>query len=129
MTIYTHNNINYNLTESLRNNFKSLLNYFSVLSPKKLCGFLKENENMFIVLEEIKPILEKYFPHKSYLIKIIEDPEFNNDTKLIVYIKLDYSKEDLDEVLNKLNKVNAEIRPVKRKSNNLNNFLVDVECL
>lgn len=109
--------------------FRSLLDYYDVSSRNKLYGFLIKNEDMFVLLEDIKPILEKFFLNKKFVIKIIEDPEINNDIRLVVYIQLNYSEEDLDEVLNKLNRINSKIRPIKRRLNLLNNFLVDVVCL
>lgn len=110
-------------------NIKKLVDFYSVEDLFSLKEFLKSNEDMFILLNEIKPILKEFFPFENYILRIVEDPEFIENIKLMLVIKVDYSKEPIKSILNKLNKVNSKFRPIKRRYTNLNNIIIDVESL
>lgn len=90
--------------------------------------FLKENDNIFSIIDDIKIILNKYFNEELFVFRIIHDPEME-ESLLNIIVKVDYNKNNMDNLLNKLDKVNSEIRPLKRKHNLIGAFLIDVECL
>jgi hypothetical protein len=110
------------------NKFKNLMNYFIIKDYNEVYNFIKNNENIFELLDEIKPILSSYFNNNKFLLRISKNPE-NSDAKLKLIIKADYSFEDTDDLVKRLVKLNSEIRPFKRQFDVVNEFLVDVECL
>jgi len=108
--------------------FKDLLNFFHMENEMETYQFLKENDNIFSIIDDIKIILNKYFNEELFVFRIIHDPEME-ESLLNIIVKVDYNKNNMDNLLNKLDKVNSEIRPLKRKHNLIGAFLIDVECL
>lgn len=108
--------------------FKDLLNFFHMENEMETYQFLKENDNIFSIIDDIKIILNKYFNEELFVFRIIHDPEMGGSL-LNIIVKVDYNKNNMDNLLNKLDKVNSEIRPLKRKHNLIGAFLIDVECL
>lgn len=108
--------------------FKDLLNFFHMENEMETYQFLKENDNIFSIIDDIKIILNKYFNEELFVFRIIHDPEMG-ESLLNIIVKVDYNKNNMDNLLNKLDKVNSEIRPLKRKHNLIGAFLIDVECL
>ena len=104
-----------------------LHNFYHFENLDSLKDFLKINESIFCILDQIKPILKDYFPSEKYVLRIITDPEYY-DVNLLVIIKVDYSKESMEAILNKLENVNSKVRPLKRKYG-LFNILIDVESI
>ena len=121
-----NNIVNYN---SLFNSkFKELLNFFYIEDKMGIYQFLKENDNIFSIIDYIKSTLNKHFKGEHFVLRITHDPEID-DNLLNIIIKVNYEKNNIDTLLNKLNNINSEIRPLKRKYNLIGTFLIDVECL
>lgn len=111
----------------LEGTIDKLHNFYHFENLDSLRDFLKINESIFCILDQIKPILKDYFPSEKYVLRIITDPEYY-DVNLLVIIKVDYSKESMEAILNKLENVNSKVRPLKRKYG-LFNILIDVESI
>ena len=71
--------------------------------------------------------MTNYFKGESYILRIVHNPEIEY-SYLDIIIKVDYDK-GLDDLLDKLKKVNSEIRPLKRKYNLIGTFSIDLECI
>lgn len=64
--------------------------------------------------------MTNYFKGESYILRIVHDPEIEY-SYLDIIIKVDYDK-GLDDLLDKLKKVNSEIRPLKKNMILLEHF-------
>ena len=115
------NHIQFNLK------FKELLNFFYFDDKTEVQGYLKDNERILLIIDNIKSTLTNYFKGESYILRIIHDPEIDY-SYLDIIIKVDYDK-CLDDLLDKLKKVNSEIRPLKRKYDFIGTFSIDLKCI
>ena len=131
-TNYTHSMDNKEL-DDLRNHipfdskFKELLNFFYFDDKTEVYEYLKENERILSIIDNIKCTLTNYFKGESYILRIVHNPEIEY-SYLDIIIKVDYDK-GLDDLLDKLKKVNSEIRPLKRKYDLIGTFSIDLECI
>lgn len=131
-TNYTHSMGNKEL-DDLRNHipfdskFKELLNFFYLDDKTEVYEYLKDNERILSIIDNIKCTLTNYFKGESYILRIVHDPEIEY-SYLDIIIKVDYDK-GLDDLLDKLKKVNSEIRPLKRKYDLIGTFSIDLECI
>ena len=107
--------------------FKELLNFFYFDDKTEVYEYLKENERILSIIDNIKCTLTNYFKGESYILRIVHDPEIEY-SYLDIIIKVDYDK-GLDDLLDKLKKVNSEIRPLKRKYDLIGTFSIDLECI
>ena len=107
--------------------FKELLNFFYFDDKTEVYGYLKDNERILLIIDNIKSTLTNYFKGESYILRIVHDPEIEY-SYLDIIIKVDYDK-GLDDLLDKLKKVNSEIRPLKRKYDLIGTFSIDLECI
>ena len=93
--------------------FRELGNYYNINSPVEIRQQLKKNENIFILLDKIKPILEKSFKDANYALEMNYEPEM--DDKFII-LRVNVSEERFN------NGVGDEIRDIEFK-------IWDFECL
>ena len=106
--------------------YENLKHTFIIENENKVYSFIKDNEKMLDMLEEVKPSLTKHFHGEKYYLEVRCYPEiYENELALI--IKVDYSKEDMKKLIERLLKVDMEIREYKIESNLLGKFFVDVE--
>lgn len=86
--------------------FRELGNYYNINSPVEIRQQLKKNENIFILLDKIKPILEKSFKDANYALEMNYEPEM--DDKFII-LRVNVSEERFN------NGVGDEIRDIEFK--------------
>ena len=62
---------------------------------------------MFDLLEEIKPVINKYFRDEKYFLEVRNYPEIFED-ELTLIIKVDYSKNDIETLYEQIMSVKLE---------------------
>jgi len=70
--------------------FKELSEYYNINSPDEIRKQLKNNENIFTLLEEVKPYLEESFSDAEYTLEMNFEPEMDDE---FIILRLDVSKE------------------------------------
>lgn len=108
--------------------YENLKDTFIIENENKVYSFIKDNEKMLDMLEEVKPSLSKHFHGEKYYLEVRCYPEIF-EKELALIIKVDYSKEDMKKLIERLLKVDMEIREYKIESKLLGKFFVDVEGL
>lgn len=86
--------------------FRALGEYYNIDSPGEIRKQIKNNENIFILLDEVKPYLEESFPDGNYSLLMNFEPEM--DDKFII-LRVDVSEERFN------NGVGDEIREIEFK--------------
>lgn len=66
--------------------FLALDDYYNIDSPSDVENFLKNNDGIFVILEDIKPYLEEYFSNCKYCLEMVYDPEFESCDHLVLRI-------------------------------------------
>jgi hypothetical protein len=89
--------------------------------------FIRNNENVFNLLEEVKPTLRKNFINEKYYLEVRCYPEIY-EKELALIIKVDYSTEDMNELNNRLLTVDLEINRHKIELGLLGKFFIITEC-
>ena len=106
--------------------YENLKDTFIIHNENKVYSFIKKNENLIKVLEEVKPCLSRYFHDQKYYLEVRCYPEiFENELALI--IMADYSKEDLKILNKKLMKVDLKINKYTIELGLLGKFYIDLE--
>lgn len=108
--------------------FDDLKNTFIIKNENKVYEFIRNNENVFSLLEEVKPSLSRHFRNEKYYLEVRCYPEiYENELALI--IKVDYSKEDMHELNNRLLNVDLETNRPKIELGLLGKFFITMECV
>jgi len=106
--------------------YENLKDTFIIHNENKVYSFIKNNENLIKVLEEVKPCLSRYFHDQKYYLEVRCYPEIF-EKELALIIMADYSKEDIKNLNKKLRKVDTEIRAYKIELGLLGKFYIDLE--
>lgn len=72
---------------SFEEKFNALGEYYDIESPGEIRQQIKKNENIFILLDEIKPHLENSFSDAKYSLKMNFEPEMD-DKFIILFINV-----------------------------------------
>ena len=107
-----------NLDEKLTfdEKFSALNSYFKINSYSEVYDFIKNNESIFFLIDEIKPFLEKYFSNCEYCLDIIHDPEIMDFNYLELMINV--SRERFyNGVQEDIEIIRSQIRTFRRKFN------------
>ena len=80
--------MNMNLT--FEEKFNALGEYYNIETPEEISQMIKNNENLFILLDEIKPYLEESFDDARYNLRFNFEPEYDFQ---IIILRLDVSQE------------------------------------
>lgn len=107
--------------------YDNLKNDFIIKNDNKVYSFIKDNENVFNLLEEVKPYLNHYFRDDKYYLEVRCYPEIY-EKELTLVIKVDYSKEDLQILNNRLTTIFLEINDYKIKLGLLGKFFLTMEA-
>ena len=70
--------------------FKELGEYYNINSPDEIRKQLKMNENIFTLLEEVKPYLEESFSDAEYTLEMNFEPEMDDD---FIILRVDVTEE------------------------------------
>ena len=108
--------------------FDDLKNTFIIENENKVYEFIKNNETIFDLLEEVKPSLSKHFFGEKYFLQVRCYPEIY-EKELALIIKLDYSKEDMKELHERLMSVKLETNTDTIESGLLGKFFITTECI
>ncbi|WP_346661487.1 hypothetical protein [uncultured Methanobrevibacter sp.] len=96
--------------ESFEFKFNELYNEFKLINPKDIHNFILLNDDLFDYLEKIIILLHTYFNDREYYLEFSLDPEIQNLSQLILYVKSGESSFDRDWDL--LRNLNKEIRHI-----------------
>ncbi|MBQ6099380.1 MAG: hypothetical protein IJL02_05900 [Methanobrevibacter sp.] len=101
--------------------FEALGEYYKIESPDKIKSHIRENENIFVFLEEVKPYLEESFLDAEFLLKMNFEPEMDDDyIILMVNVPLMHFR---NGARNDLTVMQRKLFPLRRRIN------VRRECL
>jgi hypothetical protein len=103
--------------------FDNLKNTFIIPEKNEVYEFVKSNENLFHMLNFVKPKLNKYFNDFDYLLCIDNFPMYY-DPKLALILKSEKINENAEFSVNKLSQLDREIRPVKRELGLIGKFFI-----
>ena len=95
---------------SFNEKFQSLGEFYNIDSPDEVRSQIRNNENIFILLEEVKPYLEEFFSEAKYTLEMNFEPEL--DDKFII-LRVDVSEDRFN------NGIGDEIRLLDSKLWNL----------
>lgn len=101
--------------------FDALGEYYEIESPSKIRNQIKENENIFIFLEEVKPFLENSFHDSQFCLEMNFEPEMDDKYIILrVNVPLNHFHNGARSDLNRIQK---QLFPLRRELN------VHRECL
>lgn len=106
--------------------YENLKDTYIINNENDVYSFIKNYENMFNLLEEVKHSLSNHFKDEKYYLEVRCYPEiYENELALI--IKVDYSKEDIGKLNKRLMKVDLEINKYAIELNLLEKFFITLE--
>jgi hypothetical protein len=108
--------------------FDDLKNTFLIKNENKVYEFIRDNENVFNLLEEVKPSLKKHFSNEKYFLAVRCYPEIY-EKELTLIIKVDYSKEDIEKLHERLMSVKIETSDYTIDLDLLGKFFITMECV
>lgn len=106
--------------------FDDLKNTFIIKNENKVYEFIRNNENVFNLLEEVEPPLRKNFSNEKYYLEVRCYPEIY-EKELTLIIKVDYSKQDIEELQDRLMSVKLEANTYTIDLNLLGKFFITME--
>ena len=105
--------------------FENLKDIFIIKNEAKVYEFIKNNETIFDLLEEVKTSLSKHFSGEKYFLQVRCYPEIY-EKELALGIITD-PNEDPDETTEKFLKVNLEINKSKIELGLVGKFFITLE--
>lgn len=109
--ISTNNNTNSNYYQGTSNDkqeiFEKLTEHYELTNPDEIYDFIKLDIDLLNELDQILPLLNKYFPTKKFYLKFVPDYEFEDLDQLVVYICTD--NENFEEDWKILNELNSQL--------------------
>lgn len=101
---FQHDIITIDYQETFKYDFEDLSKNYDLINRDEIYEFIKLNIDSLNELNQILPLLNKYFPSEKFLLKFVPDYEFEELNQLVVYICGDISNFDVKwDLLNKLN--------------------------
>ena len=95
--------------------FEALGEYYNIESPIEIRQQIRKNENIFILLDEIKPYLEKSFSDAKYSLEMNFEPE-TDDRFIILFINV--SKERFNNgIVEDIMRLRLEIHDLRHELN------------
>lgn len=102
--------------------FKALGEYYNIDSPEEIKNQIKKNENIFVLLDDVKPYLEKFFNEAKYTLQMNFEPEI--DDKFII-LRIDVSEERFNNGIgDEMRLFDLKTRKLWKKSNICRELLV-----
>ena len=103
--------------------FKALGEFYQIDSPGEVRDFLRNNEGIFVLLDEVKPYLKESFLNDNYNLEMAYDPECEDENHLVLRIYV--SRERFNNgVRDDIEHVREKLRPYRRKYRVLSEFAV-----
>ena len=103
--------------------FNQIEKYYILSSKKEIHEFIEKNPGIIVILNALKPHLEKDFSESEYEIHISYDPEIENDIKLVLTINVD-DERFKNGIGDDIREKKKKIHPLKRKINLLRELLI-----
>lgn len=106
--------------------FDDLKNSYIIRDDNSVYAFIKANENIFTILDAVQPILNNHFSDEKYYLEVRCYPEIY-EKELALIIKVDYSKQDIEELQDRLMSVKIEANAHTIDLNLLGKFFITME--
>ena len=105
--------------------YENLKNTFLIRNDNKVSDFIRKNENLFELLEEVKPSLKKHFSNEKYYLEVRCYPEiYKNELALAIMTNPGDSPEEITE---KFLNVNLEINESQIELGLIGKFFITLE--
>lgn len=92
--------------------FKALEDYYAIESPAEIRKQLEKNENIFVLLDRIRPYLEESFRDADYVLEMNFEPEMDDE---FVILRLNVSEERFNNsVFDEIRALNLKIWDLRR---------------
>lgn len=102
--------------------FKALGEYYNIESPEEVKKQIRKNENIFILLDEVKPYLEESFSDAKYTLQMNFEPEINDR---FIILRVDVSEKRFNNGIgDEMRLFDLKTRELWRKSNICRELLV-----
>ncbi len=102
---------------------------YTITNKKEITTFIEKNPKITGFLYEITPLLKERFPNKNYSLEYIEDQEIENWEQISLNIRVDYNKENIEEIIEDVLTFELEINEKQKEYQLINKFMMDVEPL
>ena len=84
--------------------FDKLTKHYELLNPDEIYDFIKLDIDLLNELDQVLPLLNKYFPTKKFYLEFAPDYEFEDLNQLVVFVCTDDEHFEEDwKILNELN--------------------------
>lgn len=103
--------------------FNELGQYYQIESPGEIRSFLKKNEGILILLDEVKPYLNESFGNDKYYLELVHDYECEDCNQLVLRIYVS-SKRFHNGVHEDIEYIRTKLRPFRRQYKVLSEFAV-----
>lgn len=106
--------------------FDNLKNDYLIKNENKVYEFIRDNENVFNLLEEVKPSLRKNFGNEKYYLEVQCYPEIYKDELALVILTNPH--DDPDEITKKFLEVSLSINESQIELGLIGKFFITLEC-
>lgn len=107
--------------------FDTLKNDYIIKDDNSVYEFINANDNLLILLEELKPLLHNHFSQNEFFLEVRCYPEIYKPELTLVIIINPY--EDANKVTEKFLNINLAINECKNKLGLLGKFFIETERL
>ena len=108
---------------SFNEKFQSLGEFYKIDSPGEVRDFLRDNQGIFVLLDEVKPYLIESFQDEKYNLEMVYDPECEDCTHLVLRIYV-LPERFHNGVHMDIEHVREKLRPLRREYHVLSEFAV-----
>ena len=88
--------------------FDKLTKDYELVNPDEIYDFIKLNNHLLNELDQVLPLLNKYFPNRKFYLEFTPDYEFKDLDQLIVFVCTD--DERFEEDWKIISKLDSELR-------------------
>ncbi len=79
--------------------FNELSKNYKIHNKSNVKLFIKKHENILPFIQELTPLLNKYFPKYEKIIEFCKDPEFSDLDFIMIYIDCDSYETDYEKLV------------------------------
>ena len=99
---------------------------FEIYDKKSVFELIKSHEEYLTMLDNVQPVLNKYFKNHSCSLYIRSLPIYY-DYKLTISINVDYSAENPEDLSDRLHKLNIEILDFEKELDLVGKFFIELD--
>ena len=103
--------------------FQSLGEFYQIDSPGEVRDFLKDNQRIFVLLDEAKQYLMESFADEKYNLEMVYDPECEDCNHLVLRVYV-LPERFHNGVSNDIEYVRMKLRPLRRELKVLSEFAI-----